>query len=78
MVSWHVILAKAGTPQEIVDRMHRELGAILAANEMRQKISVIGLIPYPSPPIEGIKAYIRAERDKWAAVVRKLGLEGSQ
>ena len=78
MVSWHVILAKAGTPQEIIDRLHGELGSILAADEMRQKVSAIGLIPYPSPPIEGIKAYIRAEREKWATVVRKLGLEGSQ
>ena len=78
MVSWHVILAKAGTSQGIVDRLHGELGAILAADEMRQKISAIGLIPYPSPPIEGIRAYIRAEREKWATVVRKLGLEGSQ
>ena len=60
MVSWHVILAKAGTPQAIVDKLHAELGGILAADEMRQKISAIGLIPYPSPPIEGIRAYIRS------------------
>ena len=41
----HVILAKAGTPQAIVDKLHAELGGILAADEMRQKISAIGLIP---------------------------------
>jgi tripartite-type tricarboxylate transporter receptor subunit TctC len=78
MVSWHVILAKAGTPREVVDRLHGELKAILAVPEMQEKISAIGLIPFASPSIEGIQAYIRAERDKWAAVVRNLGLEGSE
>jgi tripartite-type tricarboxylate transporter receptor subunit TctC len=78
MVSWHVILAKAGTPRAVVDKLHGEVDAILATADMKEKISAIGLIPFASPSIEGIQAYIRAERDKWAAVVRKLGLEGSE
>jgi tripartite-type tricarboxylate transporter receptor subunit TctC len=51
---------------------------IVAMPEIQQKILNIGLIPHESPPTEGIQAYIRAEQEKWGALVRQLGLEGSQ
>ena len=77
-VSWHVIFARHDTPREIVNRLHGEMGRIMAAPEMQQKIMNIGLIPYTSPSVEGIQAYIKAETEKWGALVRQLGLEGSQ
>jgi len=43
-----------------------------------QRIAAIGLIPYQSPSVEGIKAYIKAETEKWGTLVRQLGLQGSQ
>jgi tripartite-type tricarboxylate transporter receptor subunit TctC len=77
-VSWHVIFARSGTPPEIVDKLHGEMKRIVAMPEIQQKILNIGLIPHESPPTEGIQAYIRAEQEKWGALVRQLGLEGSQ
>jgi tripartite-type tricarboxylate transporter receptor subunit TctC len=77
-VSWHVIFARYDTPRPIIDRLHGEMQQIMAAPDMQQKIKTIGLIPYPSPSVEGIQAYIKAETDKWGALVRQLGLEGSQ
>jgi tripartite-type tricarboxylate transporter receptor subunit TctC len=77
-VSWHVIFARHDTPRDIVNRLHGEMGRIMAAPEMQQKIMNIGLIPYASPSVEGIQAYIKAETEKWGALVRQLGLEGSQ
>jgi tripartite-type tricarboxylate transporter receptor subunit TctC len=73
-----VIFARHDTPREIVNRLHGEMGRIMAAPEMQQKIMNIGLIPYTSPSVEGIQAYIKAETEKWGALVRQLGLEGSQ
>jgi len=77
-VSWHVIFARRDTPRPIVDKLHGEMQRIMAAPEMQQKIKAIGLIPYQSPSVEGIQAYIKAETEKWGALVRQLGLEGSQ
>jgi tripartite-type tricarboxylate transporter receptor subunit TctC len=77
-VSWHVIFARRDTPRDIVDRLHGEMGRIMAAPEIQQKIMNIGLIPYTSPSVAGIQAYIKAETEKWGALVRQLGLEGSQ
>ena len=78
MVSWHVLLAPAKTPTEIVDRLHADMKRIMAAPEMRERIETIGLIPYDSPSVDDIRLYLRSEREKWGALVRKLGLEGSQ
>jgi tripartite-type tricarboxylate transporter receptor subunit TctC len=52
--------------------------AVMATPEMQQKILAIGLIPHESPSVEGIQRYIKAETEKWGALVRQLGLEGSQ
>jgi tripartite-type tricarboxylate transporter receptor subunit TctC len=78
MVSWHVLFAKAGTPADLVGRLHETMRDIMAAPDMRQKISNIGLIPHASPSVDGIRRYIASETEKWRTVVRGLGLEGSQ
>jgi tripartite-type tricarboxylate transporter receptor subunit TctC len=77
-VSWHVLLAPAGTPKEIIDRLHHEMKRIMSAPDMRQRTSNIGLLPIDSPSIDGIRQYIKSEQDKWGSLVKKLGLEGSQ
>jgi len=77
-VSWHMLLAPAKTPREIVDRLHDEMKRILADPEIKQKIETIGLIPFETPSVEGLRAYRRAEQEKWGGLVKKLGLEGSQ
>jgi tripartite-type tricarboxylate transporter receptor subunit TctC len=77
-VSWHMLLAPAKTPREIVDRLHDEMKRILAEPELKQKIETIGLIPFDTPSVEDLRIYRRAEQEKWGALVKKLGLEGSQ
>ena len=77
-VSWHMLLAPAATPKEVVDRLHQEMKKITSAAEFKKKVSDIGLSPVDTPPVDGIKAYIKSEQEKWGSLVRKLGLEGSQ
>ncbi|MFL6798784.1 MAG: Bug family tripartite tricarboxylate transporter substrate binding protein [Xanthobacteraceae bacterium] len=77
-VSWHVLFARHDTPRPIVEKLHSEMRRIIAAPEMQQRIKAIGLIPHDTPSVEGIQAYIKAETEKWGALVRQLGLEGSQ
>jgi putative tricarboxylic transport membrane protein len=77
-VSWHILLAPAATPKEIIDRLHGEMRRIMSAPEMKQRALDIGLLPLDSPPVDGIRAYIKSEQEKWGSLVRKLGLDGSQ
>jgi tripartite-type tricarboxylate transporter receptor subunit TctC len=77
-VSWHMLFAPATTPRNIVDKLHAEMKRIMAAPDMQKHMSDLGLIPFDSPSIEGITSYLAAEREKWGALVKKLGLEASQ
>jgi tripartite-type tricarboxylate transporter receptor subunit TctC len=77
-ISWHVLLAPAKTPRDIVDRLHAEMKKIMSDRVMKDKVANIGLIPIETPSIEGINAYMKDERAKWGALVEKLGLKGSQ
>ena len=77
-VSWHVLFARAGTPRPIVDRLHNEMKAIMNEPDVQQRLRGIGLIPFDTPPIDGIQRYIVSEEAKWGGIVKKLGLQGSQ
>jgi tripartite-type tricarboxylate transporter receptor subunit TctC len=77
-VSWHMLLAPVKTPRPIVERLHAEMKRIMAAPEMQARIAALGLIPNDSPSIEDMRGYIEAEHLKWGAMVKQLGLEGSQ
>jgi len=77
-VSWHMLLAPAKTPTDIVDRLHAEMKRALADPELKKKIETIGLIPFDTPSVEDLRAYRRAEQEKWGTLVKKLGLEGTQ
>ena len=77
-VSWHVLLAPAGTPHDVVDKLHAEMKRIMEEPGMRKKIADIGLIPLDIASVEQSRAYIKAEGEKWGSLVRQLGLEASQ
>jgi len=77
-VSWHVLLARGAAPSAAVGKLHGEMKRIMETPDMRQKISNIGLIPLDIASVEDTRSYIRAEGEKWGALVRKLGLQGSQ
>jgi tripartite-type tricarboxylate transporter receptor subunit TctC len=77
-VSWHALLAHSATPPEVVNRLHGEMQRIWAVPATREKVAAVGLIPIDIASVEDMRAYIKAEAEKWGALVRKLGLEGSQ
>jgi tripartite-type tricarboxylate transporter receptor subunit TctC len=77
-VSWHMLLAPAKTPREIVVKLHEEMKRIMSDKDMQQRMALLGLIPIDPPSIEVTEQYLKSEKAKWSALVKKLGLEGSQ
>ncbi|HEX9194332.1 MAG TPA: tripartite tricarboxylate transporter substrate-binding protein, partial [Burkholderiales bacterium] len=67
--SWVGMLVPAGTPNEVVARLHAELTKTLAEPEVRGKLSAQGFDVVGSTPGEFL-AFARAESDKWAKVIR--------
>ena len=68
------LLAPAGTPRPIIDRLNKELRAALASDEVRKRIINEGGEPEPTTP-EQQAAVIDHEETKWAAVIRAAGIK---
>jgi tripartite-type tricarboxylate transporter receptor subunit TctC len=77
-VSWHVLMAPAGTPQSVLQRLHEEMRKITAAESFQKRAGELGLLPVPYQSVPQISAYIRDERTRWGGFIRDLGLEKSQ
>ncbi|HYC44644.1 MAG TPA: tripartite tricarboxylate transporter substrate binding protein [Burkholderiales bacterium] len=72
--SWYAILARAGTPRPIVERLNREAATALNSPDVNAKLVSSGVDPDPLTP-EQLGAKIRAETDRWAKVVKAAGLK---
>lgn len=70
--AWFGLLAPAGTPREIVEKIHRDVAKILAAPEMRERFAAQGALAVGDTP-EQFAAFIRSEIDKWTKVVKFSG-----
>jgi tripartite-type tricarboxylate transporter receptor subunit TctC len=74
VTTWYGILAPAGTPRPIVDRLNREIVAVMNSDDMKQKLANQGTEVRTSTPDE-FAAYIKEEIAKWGDVIRKAGLK---
>jgi tripartite-type tricarboxylate transporter receptor subunit TctC len=77
VTGWGAYLAPAGTPQEIIDKFHRDASRHLLAPDMREKLSAAGAEPVGSSPTE-LAAFMKAESDKWLRVTQQAGIYQSQ
>ena len=74
VTTWYGILAPAGTPRPIINRLNAELVKIMHAPEMKEKLAASGTDPLTSTP-EEFAAYIKREITKWGDVIRKAGVK---
>jgi tripartite-type tricarboxylate transporter receptor subunit TctC len=72
--AWFGLLAPAGTPQPIVDRLNKEVVAILKAPDMREKLSGMGATVVADKP-EEFGRFMADEINKWGPVVKQANIE---
>lgn len=70
---WTGWLAPAGTPPDIVARLHREITAVLRSPENKERLAVDGSEVVANSPDEFVQ-FIKADLAKWARVVKSTGL----
>jgi len=73
-VAWMAIMAPAGTPTEIVQRMNREINAILALPETRQKMHAQYMEPIGGSP-EDLQRFLQKELRTMSPVIKRLGMK---
>jgi tripartite-type tricarboxylate transporter receptor subunit TctC len=72
--SWFALLAPAGTPQPILDKVRAESLKVLADPEMIKKFAALGLDPVGSTAAE-LSTAISTDIPKWAAVIKEAGIK---
>jgi tripartite-type tricarboxylate transporter receptor subunit TctC len=71
--TWASMIAPAGTPRDIVQRMSDEVSRIIRSEETRAKLDAMGTFAEGSTP-EACDAFIATETTKWAKVIRDAGV----
>jgi len=70
---WVGAYAPAGTPRPLIERLQRELAAVLQLPEVREKMIAQGQTPIGNSPDEFLAAQ-RSDVEKWGALIRGFGL----
>ena len=73
VTGWYGFYAPANTPQDIVRRLHEESRRALNSPDIRDKLVKAGNEPVGSTPAEFL-AFVRAEAEKWAKVIKQAKL----
>jgi tripartite-type tricarboxylate transporter receptor subunit TctC len=70
--AWNAVVAPAKTPRPIVDRLSREIVAIVFSDDVREKMIRIYFQPIGTSP-DGLSRLMRSEVKRWGKVIRKTG-----
>jgi tripartite-type tricarboxylate transporter receptor subunit TctC len=76
-VSWHMVVAPAGTPPDVVEKLHAAFKAVGKQPEIQERLTGMGLIPVDTPSVPELKKFLDAEMVKWRQQVEKAGIAGS-
>jgi tripartite-type tricarboxylate transporter receptor subunit TctC len=74
-IGWFVLAAPAGTPDEIVMRVNREMDAILKNPQISGKLADLGFFTTGADTPEAVRAYVRTQHDLWGRLTRDIGLQ---
>lgn len=72
--SWYALVARSGTPPVIVDKLSKELNAVVQSPEFKKRYDDIGAFTVGSTPQE-LDSFIKSETVKWTAVVKQAGIQ---
>lgn len=75
LVGWFLIVAPAGTPAEIVQRVNREMDKILKDPETAQRLRGLGFFTEGAETPEAVAENIRADTAKWGRIVKEIGIQ---
>jgi tripartite-type tricarboxylate transporter receptor subunit TctC len=75
--TWAGIIAPAGTPKEIVDRIAAEAKTALADPAMRDKLAEQGIVAVGNTPDE-FRAFVADDVARWATVIKDAGIKAEQ
>jgi tripartite-type tricarboxylate transporter receptor subunit TctC len=77
-VSWHMVMAPAGTPKDVVAKLNTAIADFAKAPEVQKQMAGMGMIPVISPSPAELEIYLKSEIERWSKIVTQAGVAGSQ
>ena len=77
-VSWHLIVAPAGTPQPVVDKLHAGAQGRDAGARYANQMAEMGLIPIDTPSVDELTRFVETETVRWGKIVQQVGIAGTE
>jgi tripartite-type tricarboxylate transporter receptor subunit TctC len=71
---WQSLMAPAGTPPEVIQRLNAEVRKLLALPDIKERFASLGATISPSSP-EEMAAIVRRDHDKWAKLIKEAGIK---
>jgi tripartite-type tricarboxylate transporter receptor subunit TctC len=78
LTSWQMIVAPAGTPKEIIDRLHIEVKHVLDLPEIKAEFARTARITVGYPSVDELQSFMRSEIARLGKVVEQAGIARSQ
>ncbi len=75
LAAWQGVVAPAGLPRAITDELAAQIGRLVADPATRDKLTTIALEPITGSTPDSFAAYVKAELDRWADIVKNSGVE---
>ena len=75
--NWSIILGPAGTPSDIVNKLHAELKTVMAMPDVEKQLATIGMMPIISPSPKDLDTFISTEVERWGKIVQQAGVAGT-
>jgi tripartite-type tricarboxylate transporter receptor subunit TctC len=72
--AWQGVVAPAGTPTELIARLAASAAGMLARPETGARLTQMGLVPLPAASPAEFGAYMRAELQRWGALIRAASI----
>jgi tripartite-type tricarboxylate transporter receptor subunit TctC len=73
-LAWNGLMVPAGTPQPVIERINAEVNGVFKMPDVLQKMNGLGFDLIGGPP-ERFARLLRDEHDRWAPVVKRLGIK---
>jgi len=74
MIGWSGVFVAKGTPHAIVDRLAREVAAIVGAPDIREQLQNLGAEPVGSAPA-AFGTFYKAEAERWGGIIKERGIK---
>jgi tripartite-type tricarboxylate transporter receptor subunit TctC len=73
VTGWYGVVAPAGTPRAVVDRLNKDIAAVSAGPEVAKAMAAQGLDSAEANSPEAFAGFLRSEIDRWSKVIKAAG-----